>query len=275
MKAVLIVLLGFTSLQTFGQLTLEHTYTNSSTMAGPDVNAVKQPLMVHLEADGSKYVFIDREAKTVTFYNLDHTFFKSISFAGATVLNEFGLPDILYISQHLFDTDDEIEFMYSQGYGAPGTPFTSKTEVINEDGSIVFSENGFPATKVNYHQQQYPIYNTSSGTKLMLSMNNNDVNIYSLQGELTSLIVPMIDENLSDMAYPNPAKTDISIPILHNSNNSTIELYDIDGRLVREVKVSSGVVEIKLDVQNLSSGTYFYILRNGKGENEAKKFIKI
>lgn len=275
MRILKTILISLISIISYSQITLEHTYNNSSTLAASSQSEDKQPLMVKLEVDNMKYIFIDRQAKTVTFYNMDHTFFKTISFASATNLTNLVSVDILYISQHLFDLDDEIEFMYSHRY-FNGSTFTCVTQIINEDGSIIFTENGAPLVKANYHQQQYPIYNTDSGTKLMLSMNNSDVNIYSLQGDLTAAIVPLIDEKLYNFAYPNPSENQINIPLdqFNNESNTILELFDQNGKLIRTMNIDPDIDELKLNIQNLSPGIFYYQVNYGNKRSKLREFIK-
>jgi hypothetical protein len=235
-------------------------------------------LMVKLEVDNEKYVIIDRAAKTVNFYNLDHTFWKSVSFALATDLNPNHIVcDILYISQHLFDKDDEIEFMYVDQYFNMVTHYFI-TQIINEDGALLFSENGAPLIKINFQQQQLPIYNTSLGTKLILSMTNGDANVYSLDGYLSaSILNNTSDEFMLGVGYPNPSTESMTIPysLPDNELNGTIKIYDSEGREVRSVSVNRNSTNITLPVNELGSGIYYYQLWTSKGQSGAKKMIKI
>ena len=47
----------------------------------------QQLYIVKLEVDGEKYVFVDRANKQIKFYNLNHTLWKTISYAGTIDLN--------------------------------------------------------------------------------------------------------------------------------------------------------------------------------------------
>ena len=69
---------------------------------------------MNLESGGVKYLYANKNGHKLKFYNLDHTHWKTIDYSQAIDMN----PDannhpITYVLQHLIDTDDEIEFMYT------------------------------------------------------------------------------------------------------------------------------------------------------------------
>ena len=62
--------------------------------------------------------------------------------------------------------------------------------------------------------------------------------------------------------YPNPASSQVFVEI--NSNEAAmIQLFDLSGRIVKSKAITTTVSEI--DVNNLSSGTYIYHIRNNEG----------
>src|SRR6267154_940802 len=85
-KSLIIILLAILSLNTYAQIALEHTYPNAGCF---QISPNGQPLatytysfyLVHLEIDGDKYVALDRVNQQMDFYNLNHTFYKSIDYS--------------------------------------------------------------------------------------------------------------------------------------------------------------------------------------------------
>ena len=198
---VLLLLLSF---RISAQITLEHTYPGASYFASS--SDISQLYIVWLEKDGQKYVHVDRLNKAVKLYNMDHSPYKTISFSAATDLNpNVNAMDVLYISQHLFDSDNEIEFMYCDQYYSSTASFV--TQIINEDGALLFTaSNEFPAVKLSIPMAQEPIYNTSTGTKMILSATNGDGKVYSLTGTLSAMTVPSHEEQQRTLQlFPNPA----------------------------------------------------------------------
>jgi len=168
------------------QITLEQTYASAA--FNTTISQRNQLYNVNLEVDGKKFVFVDRTNKNVNVYNLNHNLWKTISFTNATDLSSsVNAQTIIYISQHLFDTDDEIEFLYID----TGGPGSTVTQVVNEDGSILFTAtNQGPFVFPTAPQLQVPIFNSDNGTKLILSGGGTDGNayVYSLGGALTTEI---------------------------------------------------------------------------------------
>lgn len=77
----------------------------------------------------------------------------------------------------------------------------------------------------------------------------------------TESIDDMVIEEASP-AYPNPASEYIMIPV-NLAMNTTLFVYDVDGRMVQRVIIPGGTPEYRLDVQSYPTGTYLYRL-NGE-----------
>src|ERR1041385_477787 len=102
-----IMLMAFTALMLCSkqnvnaQITLEHTYDS----AGYNLS------MVNLEIEGYKYLFKDIWwQRRLVLYNLDHSIFKIIYYPFTT---GYAGGAHLYISEHLFNTDDKIEYLFA------------------------------------------------------------------------------------------------------------------------------------------------------------------
>lgn len=269
------------------QFTLEHTY--------PD--AQLNLYMVDLEVAGKKYIQIKRyqsgEVDTVTqldrkviLYNLDHTVWKEIDlnfmpFNYSTIFNSntftydttyYSYYEILYVSQHLFDSDDEVELMAclpSAIYGQPRF-----TYIVNEDSGILFSVEDFlPVIKQSVPQAFRPIYNTPLGTKMILTYMGtnasiNDVRVYSIPGTLgtSTDIMPIAAENndvsMSIILAPNPSngvtKIQYNLPV--GQTEGIIEIWSITGQLIRTLSVNGNSNYIELSGNDLSSGMYLVSL---------------
>jgi hypothetical protein len=276
MKKITFILFCILAVNAKGQITLEHTYTSAgSLIAFPNY---QQLYITKLEVDGEKYVFVDRANKEVKFYNFNHTLWKTISYAGTIDLNSgSNTRDILYISQHLFDTDDEIEFLYDDIDG-----LIAVTQIVNEDGSILFTENDAgPWVKINFPQPQLPIYNTSSGTKMILSLGNGDANVYSLAGTLSSGIVANPNSEFNQLrtsfAYPNPtnSSTKIDYTLPNGITKGEIVFYDTQGKEVKRFNVDNTFNSLLVSTEDLQSGTYYYSLQTRQGVSGAKKLVTV
>lgn len=224
-----------------------------------------QLLMVDLEVAGISYVAIDRSPKEIRFYDLSHTLFKTISYAAAP---DFGnaMEYIMYISQHLFDLDDEVEFLYCQFL-----PPNLITQVINEDGTVLLDAPGeFPFVVATAHNQHYPVYSTPQGAKLILSANNGTAKVYGLPGQFTTGLQQQTSAMLnmggaSALAFPNPTTEQLTLELdAPLAKAALLTILDVRGAIVRQLPVLRGTERPVVDVRSLAPGIYHYRL-DGEG----------
>ncbi|MEO5673840.1 MAG: hypothetical protein ABIQ74_04270, partial [Chitinophagales bacterium] len=239
-KASLFLIIHLLAKTSFAQITLEHTFDSAGYFFNPTI--YQQLYVVNLEVDSQKFVFVDRKDKVLRLYNLDYSIWKTISFVAATDVNPLvDAMGILYISQHLFNTDDQIEFLYAD----QNQTISAVTQIINEDGSISFTANNqIPAVFLNVPQVQRPIYNTTAGTKMILSGVNNDGNayVYGLPGVLeTGMLITNTTLNSMNLSvpYPNPTsdETRIDFQLPRGIEKGQIIFYDIMGNEVKRFVV--------------------------------------
>src|SRR3972149_6920247 len=110
------------------------------------------------------------------------------------------------VLEQKFDTDSGIEFMYLKDVTGPNR----YTGIYNDDGSLIFSDTAMPFIRFTVPLQQYPIYNTSSGTKMILSYTNGQAWVFSLPGTLSTAIqqsneqLMQVQGGALSNLYPNP-----------------------------------------------------------------------
>ena len=277
MKTILCILLLAFSISAKAQFTLEHTYDSASVL-GFCPGSMSQLMLVKFEQSGERYVRINRCGKSITLYDLNHALVKTISLAGipiaAAPFDQMG--DILYLSENLFNTDSKMEFMYIP----PNGTFT--TAVYNEDGTLLFAEQGAAMIKPNFEQQQLPIYNTSQGTKLILSYPNGQAKVFGLGGTLTTDIQPHGNTSLPDNTaisgpVPNPSSSQsrIDYALPDGVNEGNIVFYDLQGKEVKQFRVDRSFDHLLISTSDLVSGTYYYHLQVSGQNSSAKKLVVI
>jgi len=83
------------------------------------------------------------------------------------------------------------------------------------------------------------------------------------------------DEDSFLSIFPNPVTNNVTIELVNNQDNSTIQLFDISGKLVTDYNVNIFAGRIELDIHNLSNGLYFITLTNPEtGVSQKGKIIK-
>jgi endonuclease I len=82
--------------------------------------------------------------------------------------------------------------------------------------------------------------------------------------ENSKVVAVKLNNNLSNaLLYPNPALDYLNIKLYQVLQaNSTLQVMDVTGRIVKEQIVNANTVNINLDVKNLSAGRYFVKIVN-------------
>jgi hypothetical protein len=84
-----------------------------------------------------------------------------------------------------------------------------------------------------------------------------------------SVVNPVLDNLIS--IYPNPVKDSVNISIKENSTIKTIELYDIQGRLLQTQVVND--VTSQINLAERANGIYFIKINTDKG-SKVEKLVK-
>lgn len=259
------------------QITLEATYDS----------AASNLYMVKLEVEGDVYVKVqggDSAFRFIRFYNLNHSLWKTIDcnslpvytfYAGMGSLNPTRFSyNVFYISEHLFDNDDGIEFMYTVSTGTCPQYFTG---IYNEDGSPLFTQDSAAIVWVQSPNTAKPIYNTTMGTKMILNFPcSNEAKVYSLLGTLTAAnLIPSENENNSLSVYPNPTSESATInyKLPKGEDTGEIVIYDLQGSELKRYSVDNTFSNLILNHNDLENGTYLYSLKVNDKILETKKII--
>lgn len=245
------------TLNSYAQITLEHSSTSTSIMSSFKTSS--SGIMF--------YNITDTISNQLKIYNEDFSLYKTIKIprpAGYTTT-------ISSISDKLFNSNNSIEFIciFQRIYATTtGAWYVSKI-IIYDENLTVLKDFGI------YNNYILPsVISEGSVSKLLFlswypNSNSQYVNeIYTLPGSLPNNIAEL---KLSDIksAFPNPAKTIITLPyVLENEQTSTIRIYKLNGQLVDSKQIDSNFDKILLNVESYQPGIYIYEY-NGM----SKKFI--
>lgn len=261
------------------QITLEHTYDSAST-ANVYVNDINQLMIINFEVSGERYVKINRAARSICIYDMNHTLLKTISLASFPSYSNGLMGDVMYLSENLFDIDSKLEFMYY--YTTYDTNLHLHTKIIKEDGTVLFSDTGGAVVRPNWAMQQWPIYNTSQGTKMILSYSNRQAKVFSLPGTLSNAIQEangqlMQQNGAFNNLYPNPSNGAVTLQyeLPKGEQEGELILYNMQGAEVRRYKVDNTFKDVLLDNTQLPAGTYLYQLQTNKGPIGTKKMVVV
>lgn len=265
------------------QITLEHVYDSAATTNWcPGAAYNTQLMLINFEVSGERYVKINGCNKIISIYDMNHSLQKTISLVNLP--NPVGENTILYLSENLFNTDPLMEFMYFYQMIDTSGNHNYVTNIYNENGIQLFSDTSGPWVYATWGMQQWPIINSSQGTKMILSCRDGRAKVFSLPGTLSegiseannNLITMQMQSSVSN-AYPNPnngsTQIDYSLPI--GINEGEIVFYDLQGMEVKRFKVDRTFNTLLVSTKELAAGTYYYQLQTSLQNSEGKKMIVI
>lgn len=247
-KLLLILTVSITSL-TFGQVTLEHSYTSEMGYDGNNVFYTQ---------NGISYYTFNTTTNAISFYNSTHTLITTTNIPTDANYQPNG---IFLITDKLFNSDNSIEFILlsqNTNYPANGLDYWKMT-LYNDAGTVIqqFGNKTVASVKKG-NADTYKLVVSSPGV----------YDVYSLTGTLTVQQQTLL--NKSSFAFPNPTSDNITISSkLSNGETATLEVFSINGTKVVEKEITGNDTGINVDVSNLSSGVYIY-----KINGETNKFIK-
>jgi len=254
MKLFYTISLALMMMSVQAQITKEYTYDNTY---ADDFG------IIQLAVSGYVYYSIDYSADVMKLYNMDHSLLKNVTLPGPYFLGDS--YTISYISESLFDWDDDVEFVVTTWNTTLGYSVVH-CGVYNDGGSKWV---GWDSTYVN-------VYNTSDGAK-MIATGRDSTRVYSLPGTVLKVMDENPEDGIALSAYPNPAfnSTSIAYSLPEGVNQGTILIYNAEGQEVESFQVDGAFNDLLLDTSTYTAGQYFYILRTSQGNSKGKKMIVV
>ncbi len=252
------------------QITLEHTFdsTNSNRVYCTDIGN-----------NDFKYVVFNWYSNSFSLYNMDMTPYLTniVLPAGDSISQGFV---VIYVTKSLFDCDStNIEYAYEYKNDSRH-PF----RILRTDGTLIFKEDSATGPYcygcLGGANDERPILNTSSGTKLFLQKTDatfswSQLRVYSLCGNLPTNVYDFSDEKSFVKVFPNPADMTLNFEITFPNNTEQFQLMIIDNNGNEQKRENIDFMHNRyfLDVGNFSSGTYLYSLVSKSKSYQSGKFV--
>lgn len=172
-------------------------------------------------------------------------------------LNSLQIVDSSHDMSVEIDETNTVEFIFENIY----LPFQ---DALN-DGYVLFKIKTLPTLSLGdsfentaeiYFDFNFPIITNTANTEIVLPVSTKDLEA----------------QNVFVSLHPNPAgdhiNVDCNIPI------NKIDIYDVQGRLVKQVSKIGSDNSIKVNTENLSKGIYLLHLETNQGFNVQKVIIE-
>ncbi|MCS3530422.1 T9SS type A sorting domain-containing protein [Chryseobacterium sp. JUb7] len=230
----------------FGQITLEHTFTNEK--AYPYITSTET------------YYIAKSNNNNLKIYNSDYSLYKTVNVPVPANYNMIFYPEnnLLTISKHVFNTDNKFEFLV-EAYGPTQNP-DRKLLLIDEDGNLLkdFHQNSTLPYGLNFEIFHDSVTNIN---KIIVYSNTLGLNPV-LQSDVyvlpTSVLAAKEIQAASKLsAFPVPTSKILHIMNPGNGANK-VQVYDITGKLVSAQSFSVSDSKISIDVESLPKGIYIY-----------------
>jgi hypothetical protein len=291
MKKILMIVNMVLSINAFAQISLDNTTNDYSNHIGPS-NTI-------LTNGGFK--FIKTSSDSMILCNTDHSVFKTILIPSITVASNFSATPISpisfhYVSDNLFDTDSEIEYIavYKavEQIGFETFNDTLTVALIDETNGIIQVLDSYGRQNLNGPSMYSEYYflsfysDGSSFAKLQVAANIlPSPKYFSLPGlpacNSCSSSPEGFNTNPSQTQshlFPNPTSGEITIEFDEAKGiiGGDLHIYNINGTLVTTKKITGDISNIKIETNGIQSGTYLCKVfdRNSK-QISTNKFIKI
>jgi hypothetical protein len=229
---------------------------------------------VDLEKEGSVFYTMDVSGEKCRIYKPGYQLWKTINI---NVPNNQWLSDIQYVSQNLFNTDDDVEMLivyYEYIQTTTSYYYKYTTQVINEKGNVL----------LNVPLGSYSmVQNTrDDGTKLLVYETDYSVypypvttHIYSLPGVLAGKSSIASEDQFSAFSWPNPTDGNftLSYKIPGQPKESWFILYNLEGAEVLREPLSPTADNASISRPDLPSGEYIYRLISPNYQSKGQKII--
>ena len=249
----------FLSIGAYSQVTFEQTYTNTGGTRGKTYTFYTQSGLKYYTQSSSN----TNGNYSISIYNENHTFIQTIPVFG----------EILFITDKLFDNDDEIEIVtakYRQ-VTIPDTYTTRDIFITDHLGGIIYTFfDRFAAHLVKNSNDEIKLIVDSAGNcPIGCTYSNNYMyDVYSVAGILSTNQEIYLDRQLN--AYPIPTENLLTISnVVTDGSKINLEIFDTTGKKILEKIIINDSSQFDVDVSHLQSG--IYICKFG---NNAIKFIK-
>ena len=212
----------------------------------------------------------------LTFTGYDMPFSKG----GIGDLNNDGFLDVQYANQIYYNVSNANNWIKInlQGLVSNGNGIGARVEIYGAFGKQIReikSGNGFAQqSTLNAH---FGIGTATTITKIIIrwpsglvdTILNPNINQATMVVEGATLTVENFT-NSNFSIYPIPSKNILNIKTNGNLTMKLAQVYDLNGKMVLETKLTSTTIAI----DSLSQGTYILLLRDANDKDYSQKFIK-
>jgi hypothetical protein len=263
----------------------EEAYTDITAGSGWDLDTTMNRDYISYDFDNDGFVDVMGGGNKIMF-NLGNGTFAPISYPGMGMgavgdLNNDGFLDILTGSTIRYAVPNTNKWIKIQlkGLQSNSNGIGARVEIYGAWGKQIRdirSGEGFEfMSSLNAH---FGIGQATAIDKVVIKwpsgtidvINNPAVNqaLFVIEGSSPLAVNQSAQSQIS--VYPNPAKDVLNIVTPQGSEVKTAEIFDLNGKMV----LSGNIIDQKISVQQLATGTYVLLVKDTSGKKFTQKFVK-
>jgi hypothetical protein len=288
MKKIIIAMVAATMVyNAAAQVVFEHAFDDQASI---------NIQIIRLENSGQKMCLVNRMDSTsyqYVFYNSDYSEYTTISvdLEPLFIISDYNSPSlsISYISENVFDQDNDIELMGQLTYYDDDNAEYAQVLVFHQDGGILFqsdveNSNAWLFTSIATNSTILSsLTNTGAGTKMVLDVyyfneGQYSYDVYSLPGTLPTTLVRSgysgDEQGIFLNAYPVPAREVVYMDYhLNEEQAGTIEISNAKGQTIQKIRVGDVRGIVSIPVAEYKDGVYMVKLNTRRGVSRSGKMV--
>lgn len=158
-----------------------------------------------------------------------------------------------------------------------------RVQIQNANGGVPFTVENTRQSDYNWRRRLFRVRDHLTGNAeaivLKFSLADQAATNNPLEGAIDDVVLydkaaPAAVEDLAQLhalrVYPNPASGQLTVELEGKTAETQVGLYDLQGRLLMEGRISGGANRVEFQTSQLASGSYFLRLQAGSVQKVKK-----
>jgi len=184
-------------------------------------------------------------------FDLSVDLLNELTFGSYEYLEDLDNQNIYMPFDEIVTLEDDVRYLFCVSYFSEDLLLTYDSRTLDYDKNLVF-----------YNQPLFPLYNESDAAQQWYVTGFGTNIVPAMTVKMKDPLYDAINEEAKRVEitpFPNPTANHINIPVGNNYGQTLIDVYDIAGKRVKSLNVTTTSFEIlKVNVSDLDDGAYIF-----------------
>ena len=184
-------------------------------------------------------------------YLLDNDALNELTFGSYEYLEDLDNQNIYVPFEDIVTLDNDIRYLFCVSYFSTDLLLSYDSRTLDYDRNLVF-----------YNQPLFPLFNETSADGPWFAVGFGTNIVPAMTVNMKDPLYDAINEEAQRVEitpFPNPTANHINIPVGNNYGQTLIDVYNIAGKKVKSLNVTTTSFEIlKVNVSDLDNGAYIF-----------------